>query len=216
MNSTTYLKSIQKAGRLFQSAPLLLIAFWLGAAGTGMALLARHGNKPGLESIAPAHWPSGSGISPESGQSTLIMFAHPRCPCTRASITELAELAANCGEHFAAQVWFIKPVGTDSDWTNSSMWHQAAAIPGVTVHCDYAGVETSRFHAATSGQSMLYDKNGDLLFEGGITGSRGHVGDNAGLDALEAVLKHTIKTRIQAKVFGCPLFSKDSLQGTTP
>ena len=34
-------------------------------------------------------------------------------------------------------------------------------------------------HAWTSGETMLYDASGRLVFAGGITGSRGHGGDNA-------------------------------------
>ena len=37
-----------------------------------------------------------------------------------------------------------------------------------------------RFGAETSGQTLLYDRDGRLLFSGGTTGSRGHDGDNAG------------------------------------
>ncbi len=38
--------------------------------------------------------------------------------------------------------------------------------------------------SSTSGQVLLYDPSGRLAFSGGITAARGHVGDNAGSDAI--------------------------------
>ncbi|HWD93189.1 MAG TPA: hypothetical protein VG938_12665 [Verrucomicrobiae bacterium] len=195
---------------------LIAVVLWLSAVVMGMALILRHANTPGAQSETPLHWPMGSRISLASNQPTLIMFAHPRCPCTRASLAELDSLVANCRGYFSAQVWFIKPAGTDNDWTNSSIWHQAAAIPGVAIYCDDNEIESRRFHAETSGHTVLYNQKGVLLFQGGITASRGHLGDNAGLSALEQLLRRTITNQIQTKVFGCPLYSKSRPQGETP
>lgn len=41
-----------------------------------------------------------------------------------------------------------------------------------------------RFGAYTSGQVMLYDTDRRLAFNGGITGSRGHEGNNKGRQAI--------------------------------
>ena len=90
------------------------------------------------------------------------------------------------------------------------IWHSAAAIPNVTVVRDDDGLEARRFGAATSGQSLLYDVNGRLLFSGGITGSRGHSGDNAGRTAMLALLQHAPPGRDSAFVFGCSLFASDN------
>ena len=53
---------------------------------------------------------------------------------------------------------------------------------------DDDGAEARRFGAETSGQTLLYDEHGALLFSGGITGARGHAGDNAGRASLVALL----------------------------
>ena len=49
---------------------------------------------------------------------------------------------------------------------------------------DDDGAEARRFGAETSGQTLLYDARGALAFSGGITGARGHAGDNAGRASL--------------------------------
>jgi hypothetical protein len=90
------------------------------------------------------------------------------------------------------------------------LWGTASALPNVTVLRDDDGVEAARFGAVTSGQTLLYDANGELIFSGGITGARGHAGDNAGRRALIALLEHKEPFHRLTSVFGCSLFSRRS------
>ena len=73
---------------------------------------------------------------------------------------------------------------------------------------DEGGVEASRFGAATSGQAILYDGDGRLVFSGGITAARGHFGDNAGSQALARLLIDGMPSRPHTPVFGCALFDR--------
>jgi hypothetical protein len=139
---------------------------------------------------------------------TLIMFAHPQCPCSRASIEELNRLLARSHGNVAAQVWFFKPAGFPADWTRSDLWRSAAAIPGVTVHDDPDGAQARLFGAETSGYVLLYDPRGQLRFKGGITGSRGHAGDNDGEDAIVSLLAGQQVNLKQTPVYGCSLLGK--------
>ena len=66
-----------------------------------------------------------------------------------------------------------------------------------------------RFGAHVSGQVMVYDKEGKLVFQGGITESRGQMGDNAGRSAIEAQVNRGSSDRDRTLVFGCPLFDAD-------
>src|SRR5882724_1733252 len=118
------------------------------------------------------------------------MFAHPRCPCTRATLGELELVMARCEGLLNAHVVFIRPDSTTEDWPRTGLWRRAAAIRGVTVHSDDAGLEARRFGVETSGHTLLYDRRGHLLFQGGITAARGHSGDNPGRSALVALLLH--------------------------
>src|SRR5258705_11441664 len=93
-----------------------------------------------------------------------------------------------------------------TSWAGTSMWMTAASIPGVTLVRDDDGREAQRFGSATSGQTLLYDGDGALRFNGGITGSRAHAGDNAGRRSLVALLGGERAERAVTSVFGCPLF----------
>jgi hypothetical protein len=109
-------------------------------------------------------------------------------------------------------VLFAKPPNLPRDWEQTDLWETAAAIPGVKVMRDDDGLEARRFHAATSGQTMLYDKKGNLLFSGGITGGRGHEGDNAGRSAIVSLLTTGKADDWETPVFGCALFAQGECQ----
>jgi hypothetical protein len=176
----------------------------------GMGILWRYSLTPGAAGNPPALWPAQSRLAHKSGSLTLVMVVHPHCPCTRASIGELEILMAQARGRLDASVIFLKPPGFSDDWTKTSLWHSAAAIPGVSVVVD-DGREARLFGAATSGQTMVYDRNGRLLFSGGITAARGHYGDNAGASEIAALLEHpTPHDGGKTAVYGCALFAPRS------
>jgi hypothetical protein len=188
----------------------LAIALWLGSAGTGFYWLMAYDNTPGVAADAPSAWPADSALTRDSATPTLVMLAHPRCDCTRASLGELAELLARVKFQPRTYVVFIKPGGTESGWEQSGTWEQAKQIPGVTVVRDDDGAEARRFGVHTSGQTLLYDTHGSLLYSGGTTGSRGKTGENVGRSELVALVDGARRPRATRPVFGCPLFSHDT------
>jgi hypothetical protein len=195
---------------------LLLIAagtIWFLTVGAGVAVLWNYENTPGATAAAaPDQWPENSHIQRATNRATLVMMVHPHCPCTRASVGELARLMAQAQGRVTAYVLFAKPPNLSKDWEQTDLWETATAIPGVSVMRDDDGVEARRFHAATSGQTMLYDKNGNLLFSGGITGARGHEGDNAGRSAIVSLLTTGEADDWNTPVFGCALFAQGECQ----
>lgn len=185
--------------------PWLLTAIWLTAVSAGLHVLWVYEHTPGSAAGVPGRWPAHSRIPRASECPTLIMFAHPRCPCTRASIGELAVLMTHCQNQVKACVVFFQPKGSSQDWPHTDLWRSAAAIPGVTVRSDEDGMEAKCFQATTSGHVVLYDALGKLVFSGGITSSRGHAGDNVGRSKLTQWLHHETAAGSETPVFGCSL-----------
>ena len=183
-----------------------VVVAWLGAVIGGFAWLAVYANTPGAAAHAPATWPTSSAVTMDHERPTLVMLAHPRCTCSRASLAELAELLARAPRKPRTYVVFIKPGSAGVEWEKTDLWRTAAALPGVTVLRDDDGVEARRFGAETSGQVFLYDVGGRLLYSGGTTGARGHIGDNLGRAAILAHLSGAPASRSTADVFGCSLF----------
>ena len=175
----------------------VLVAF--GARG-----LLNYESAPGAVADVPQSWP-GSRVELAADRPTLVMLAHPHCPCTRASVGELAELMASLQGKVIAYVLFATPADSAPDWQDTGLRRSAAAIPGVTVLSDRDGTEARRFGAETSGHTLLFAPDGRLLFNGGITPSRGHAGDNAGASAIGSLVRNEYSDRATTFVFGCSL-----------
>ena len=108
-------------------------------------------------------------------------------------------------KNLSARVLFYQPKSESVEWVRTDLWRSAAAIPGVEVLVDPENAIAARFGAFTSGQTLLFDRDGRLMFRGGITASRGHSGDNPGRDVVLALLQGP-KAPLQATPdFGCSL-----------
>jgi hypothetical protein len=186
---------------------LLLVTAWGVPVACGMILLGLHDAKPGAVGKSPNTWPEDTRIPLDRTLPTLIVFAHPKCPCLAASIEELNRIAAKTYGKLRIVVMFYRPRSFDDSWTRTATRKRAEAIPGVVAAIDPDGVEARRFGAATSGHVVLFNRDGVRLYFGGITNSRGHAGDNPG---GQAVVAATLQGRIERSfqpVFGCPLFN---------
>lgn len=194
----------------FRHAPQVWVpvlgTIWLAVAAAGLWGLWLYDNSPGEAARAPGHWPAAATLTRAADRPTLVMLVHPRCTCTRASLDELAEAIARARTPPRAYVLFMAPEQFGEGWERTDLWQQAAALPGVTVVRDHDGRQARHFGAATSGQTLLYDNRGVLVFSGGITGARAHAGDNLGRQALVALLNREPASRSGTSVFGCPLF----------
>ncbi len=184
-----------------------MVALWLGVVGLGQVAFSRYMNTP-AKSLAPARsWPLGSGVSRSRSGPTLVMAAHPQCPCTRATLTELEHILAASPGRLQSRILFILPRGYAPAWAYTATWKQAQALPGVTCALDRGGAEARRFHLSTSGETEIFDASGTLVFSGGLTVSRGEVGNNPAEESVESLLGTGKATLSHSPVFGCSLFA---------
>jgi hypothetical protein len=184
--------------------PLLWFAVVVG----GLAALAAYKSRPGTAGKTPALFTELPPLANSAGRPRLLMFVHPKCPCSRASLSELTYIVEREPGKVMVDVVFVKPAGAESDWANTPLREQAAAIPGVRL-VDDDGTLAHRLGAETSGYVVLYGADGKLQFSGGITRARGHEGDSSGRHAICALLNGDADAVAGAKtpVFGCPLFA---------
>ena len=184
---------------------ILTAAVWLTLAIGGMGLLQTYASAPGALANAPRQWPHDITLERPAAGFTLVMLAHPHCPCTRASIEELSSIMAHCQGNLQAYVLFLSPSKCSSDWEKTDLWKSAAAIPSVKPVSDTDGLVSRKFGAFTSGQALLYDIPGHLVFNGGITPYRGHQGDSAGRNSIIKLVSGATNSCETSPVFGCPL-----------
>ena len=191
----------------------VFIAVWLAGLVVALAVLWRYKQTPGPSATLQAAWPSPSRLTEDPAFPTLIMFAHPRCACTRASLADLRALIGPHTGRVVTIVAFMRPHDAAADWLETDTWSDASSIPGVRLVADEDGREAALFGAKTSGQVVLYDPQGHLLFSGGITPARGHVGASDQTRSLAALLQSETRGRIAmanavrtaGSVYGCRL-----------
>jgi hypothetical protein len=171
------------------------VVAWALLAGAGLHWLAQYKTTPGAQQEAPRLWPADSKLPHAPGRNSLLLFLHPQCPCSRATLEELAQIHGDAA---------ISIVFSDSAAFEGSSWDTAQKI-GAAISVDKDGLEAARFGAHTSGQVILYDAAGRLQFAGGITASRGHLGDNIGRQAVQDVLAGRPARWDTHAVFGCAL-----------
>jgi hypothetical protein len=186
-------------------ATVLFGVAWIVTVALGLRALLNYESKPGSIGSVPGKWPTASHVPRASDRLTLVMCAHPHCPCTRASVGELAEIMARVHEKLTAYVLFYKPKGSGADWDDTGLRRSAANIPGVKVLSDVDGLEAQKLGAETSGHTFLFGSDGRLLFSGGITQSRGHAGGNAGESAILAIANNQRADQSSTFVFGCAI-----------
>jgi hypothetical protein len=188
-----------------------LIFVWLLAIAGGWYCVERHEFATSETAAAQAvdRWPSDSLLPCDRDRPALVLFLHPKCPCSRATLAELDRLLATKSEPTAEPLQLIivatVPQNADETWWDTGTVAKSSALPGARMFIDRAGQEAARFGATTSGMVMYFDASGLRRYAGGITVARGHEGRSAGGDAVEALVRGETTKPSSLPVFGCRL-----------
>lgn len=193
-----------------------LLVLWTALLLWGAAAMVSYATRPGTPAAAPASWPSTTELPRAAGRWTLLLFLHPRCPCSEASLTELGRLLEEPLPPLDAHLVFLDPSEEGAAWTRTSLWRRAQALRGVRLHEDLDGREAARFGCRTSGEALLYDPEGQLAYAGGLTVARGHEGPGEGCARLRRALESSGGASLRGAVFGCPLFDDASVPVAPP
>jgi hypothetical protein len=185
-----------------------LFAAWLATIAAGQGVIFHYQWEAAATREPADAWPRGSGLVRDGQRPTLVMFVHPHCPCTRASLAELTAILTRCNGKLACRLVFVRPPEFASGWEQTDLWQMAKRFPGVEVVVDSAGDEARKFRAQTSGETFLYDAQGGLLFHGGITQSRGHEGDSSGRQAIISFVESGSAECSRTEVYGCALLDR--------
>lgn len=182
------------------------LACWLGCISAGLTWLNVYASTSSSQGETPQQWPMESQLPLPENSSQLVMFVHPRCPCTQASLAELDRVITKHRD----QVLLVASVPPDFESGKSNQWMNSPArrwalARNVKLTFDIGGQEAERFGAHASGFCAVYDAEGQLQFRGGITQTRGHEGWNAGTEAIVNLLNNKSTVVAEHPVFGCCL-----------
>jgi len=184
----------------------LALIVWFGVMSYGVTILLEYQKKPGITQVTSSLWPKSSEIALDKNKPTMLLFMHPYCPCSRATLDNLSRLLVRIHDKVQIYILFFNSGKFSPNWVHSDTWNEAAQLPGVQIFVDRDGRIAQQFHATISGQILLYGTNGHKLFDGGITPSRGHSGDSKGSSMIESlILKQTQPSFRSIAVFGCPI-----------
>lgn len=179
-------------------------ALWIALVLLGYGWMADYATTPGVLATVPSIWKDDLGLGPLPEDGAIVVFLHPCCPCSNASLTELEEVVSRTKTPPIRMVFFV-PNPITENWTQSTAVSLARALPGASVVWDERGVIADRFGAKTSGHVLWYDRSGTLQFSGGVTAMRGHIGPNRGQAALVDLCRGKRPTAATTPVFGCSL-----------
>lgn len=197
----------------------IAVSVWAVSIAGGAGYLAAHGVRAGETAAAPGRLDeSFKFLGRTPGVWTIVMAAHPRCPCTRASVDELERALVGATRPYELIVLAFCPAtdaarGPDPDstvFTDTPAIRRLVSLDGVRTVDDPGGLLAARFGALTSGHTLMYDPSGRLCFSGGLTPSRAHVGPNTGAFALRALLRNDEPVATESPVYGCPLENTNS------
>lgn len=200
--------SPRRAGAAHSAGVLWLVGLaMLTIVGAGFGVMWRYERAPGPAASVPPRWPANAPFALAQDRPTLILFAHPHCPCTRATIGELDHIVARCRERLHTVVYFLADPRRGDAWTRTDLWTSVARIPGVEIRTDPGAAIAASFGVWTSGHALLYAADGRLLFDGGITDARGHAGDNVGEESIGSWVLDGASKCVSTPVYGCLLRS---------
>jgi hypothetical protein len=137
-----------------------------------------------------------------------MMFIHPQCPCSKASVAELDRVASHLQGKVSVVGVFLSPQDKPTSWVHSGTWQAVERIPGAKLIADVNGDEAKKFGVKTSGETLLLSSTGEEVFRGGLTPSRGHEGRSLAQDAIEDyILRHAVPPA-SGPTYGCSLFGE--------
>jgi hypothetical protein len=183
----------------------LYVTAWVIVVALGIGALWNYEYRAGARLPGEEAWPAKASVAPVPGRFNLVISLHPHCPCSRATLNELEKILAHPRNAVHLQVLLFEPDHAPQGWSQSSLSEALAKFPDTTITTDPEGRQALLFGAQTSGDLALFSPAGRRLFHGGITGSRGHEGDNAGAEAVLGFLNGEQPATGVTPVYGCPI-----------
>jgi hypothetical protein len=197
---------MKRRGIIFGALAIAAVV-WAATVAAAYRAIRNFESTPGQAAIAPTSWPVRSSVQRAEGAWTLVMLVHPHCSCSRASVKELEAVLEQAPRSVQSYVLVYRPREFPAGWEKTDVYEAATRLRRAHVLIDEDGAEAALFGGFTSGQTFLYDGEGRLRFEGGITLLRGQAGLNSG----RAGIIHIAKTQAGQgthPVFGCAISTK--------
>ena len=142
---------------------------------------------------------------PGAGQVRIVMALHPKCPCTRRSLDELQSLLGIAPEKTHCTFLVGLPSSKSKTWMDTDTVATASGLPNVDIITDQDSARAKSLGLSRSGESLVINDAGQVVFQSGITAGRSCKMRNPSSDAVSEFLLHGTCPAITTPMFGCPL-----------
>lgn len=116
-------------------------------------------------------------------------------------MSALEAIESRFGADIEIRIVFWMPEAASTDWTRSSLVNYAQERFGDRVYLDFQGIEGDRFAAHTSGESFLFNREGKLLMQGGLTPRRSTADADFAIATIDRALHQ--KQVLFGQTYGC-------------
>lgn len=191
-------------------------ALWIVLIAGGFTILNVHAATPGPQRSGELTLTDLPAPDRQGSEWTAVLFVHPHCPCTDASLIELADTLDAAKAPVRRIIVCVEPPNAPAGWSDAPLF-TTAKQRGFQVLLDRNATLAAKAGAATSGHTFLLDPSGKPRFSGGVTASRGHRGPSAGTAAiLQDLTDPNATPSATTPVYGCPLTNPTTPNPTRP
>lgn len=185
----------------------ILLLVWFVSVAFGFSTMMIHDTKPSQEAAAPLTMYKEEAQLADDRNFTMVVFLHPRCPCSVATLDCLDRLLARPenAKKMRAVVYLVCPPGTDRDWA-APLYEKCKTLPSARIAFDDCGRTANKYGARSSGQVLLYSPQGELVFSGGLTNARGQFGESGAELAIQEIISRKSTTTVGQSFFRHPVF----------
>lgn len=202
-------KRSRPAARRFALLALAL-GIWGASLATAWSRLYSHAYQATETGRGVPRWPQGTLLGETASRFRIVVFVHPFCPCTAATVRELDESLTRIPDDVTIDAIAVTAGFSPEELLRSRTLEALRRMPRVRLHSDPEGHERALFGAVVSGETFGFDPHGRRVFHGGVTPGRGHQGDADGQRELEDLAAGRRQAPAEAPVFGCRLPGAES------
>jgi len=114
--------------------------------------------------------PSAIDLTADARRPTPVIFLHPHCSCSCATLNELTRGLVMVREQPQIIVVVSHPADADGAvWCEGSLWRACTTIGDVQRILDPGGALADAFGATTSGHCIVVGTTGRIGYAGGVT-----------------------------------------------
>lgn len=188
----------------------VIISIWVGSIIWSTKAMLIFQFTPGKMGKVFNDFPQKSKLVLDQTLPTLILFLHPKCTCSKASVEEIKIIKSSIKKEFKL-IAVVQTASLKLTDELEKLKEELSTLPHSTIVNDSYSFETNLFSVKTSGQIYIYSSFGELIYTGGSTSSRGTSSPSELRRTIASILETNKKPHqlITKSIYGCEMDNKN-------